>query len=81
MTADTESEPNWATQLKDVGKKYVRFISLMLDSAIKDLEPRPRTRKSPRPKPVAKPASRPQKSGVLRWLLKGPEEEQGDSSA
>ena len=81
MTENSQSEDDWATQLKDIGKKYMRWISLSVDSVIKDLESKPRAKRSTRPKQVAKPAPRPQKSGVLRWLFKGPEEEREDSSA
>jgi hypothetical protein len=59
-----EPEPDIATQIVDIGKKYVRALSLSLDSVIQQLEGK---------KPVAKPATKPstQNLGISGWL-KGP---------
>lgn len=82
MTENPQPEPDVATQLKEIGKKYMRFLSLSLDSVIQDLQPTPRAKKLPRArKQVAKPKPRTQNLGFSRWL-KGPTvEERKDSSA
>lgn len=74
MTENSESEPDVATQLRDIGKKYMRFISLSLDSVIKDLEPRARAKKFPKAKQIdtskveANPKPKPRNLGIARWL-------------
>lgn len=87
MTETPEPEPDVPTQLKDLGKKYLRFWSKLLDSAAKSMEgypnedieptaPARRARKPRAKKPVAKPI---QNVGFLGWL-KGPDvEERKDS--
>ncbi len=77
MTETSEPEPDIPTQLKDIGKKYMRFISLSLDEVIKDLQPR--AKRPPRPKkqlaePKPKPKPKTKNLGFSRWL-RGPKEE------
>ena len=48
MTESPEPEPDVPTQLKVIGKKYLRFISSALDSVIKDIEPTPRGQRAKR---------------------------------
>jgi hypothetical protein len=76
-TPPPESEPDVATQLRDIGKKYLRVLSLTLDLAVRDLTPR--AKGPPRAKPVAKPPTqskpRTRNLGFLSWV-KGPREEE-----
>ncbi len=83
MTENSEPEPDVPTQLKNIGKKYLRFIEQQLDSVIEP--PRvPRAKRVPQAmKPVAKPPiqnkPRTRNLGIRRWL-KGPKEEERKDS-
>jgi hypothetical protein len=68
MTETPQPEPDWGNVLVDIGKKYIRLVSLTLDSATRQIQQTPRAKKR-----VAKPS--PQNLGILGWL-KGPEVEE-----
>ncbi len=82
MAEKAEPEPDIPTQLKDIGKKYLKVISKGLDSLLEEdkdeddleIEEAPPVKRK-RTRRAKKPVSKPTKDvGILGWL-KGPKAE------
>jgi hypothetical protein len=86
LTETPEPEPDIPTQLKDIGKKYLKVISKGLDSLLEtedeeddlEIEETPPVRRAR--KRVAKPKPKPTRNLGIRGWLKGPEKEEKKDS-